>query len=159
MSREAVTGWGTGTDKAPLTLLLPGSEFPFLKYNCFLLKTSLKVLIGWLMGYHLPKGENQTLSIIFHFPNPADWEQASLTSVSAWLMRHVIRTNPSAALMGNVPGTRAGGWTSVLHLYSLNKHVRVCGEQDHWETAPSDDALPQAMKRECYHFRGDCQRE
>lgn len=146
-----------------LQLLWPplGSDFStnFLKRNCVLLKTSLKVLIGfWVIdGISSPQGENQNLSIIFHLLKTTNREQAGLTSMSAQLMRRVTLTNPSAALMGSMLGTHAGEQTSALHLHRLNKHVRVQGKRDHWESAPSDDALPQAMKWECCLFRGDCQ--
>lgn len=59
--------------------------------------------------------------------------------------------------MGSMPGTHAGGRTSALHLHRLNKYVHAWGEQEHWESASSDDALHQAVKWERCFFRGECQ--
>lgn len=59
--------------------------------------------------------------------------------------------------MGSTPGSHAGGRISALHLHRLNKHVRVWGDWEHWESALSDDALAQATKPERCLFRGDCQ--
>lgn len=92
---------------APLTSPPPGSEFSanFLKRNCVLLNTSLKVLIGfWVIdGISSPQGKNANLSIIFHLPKTTNWEQEGLMSMSAQLMRRVTLTNPSGALMGSTP--------------------------------------------------------
>lgn len=124
-------------------------------------KTSLKVLVGfWVTdGISSPQGENQNLSIIFHLLKTTNQEQAGLTSMSGQPMRRVTLTNPSTALMGSTPGTHAGGRTSALHLHRLNKHVRVRGRRGHWESAPSDDNLAQAIKWERWLFRGDCESE
>lgn len=138
MSSEALTGWGPSNSGISSCSDLTTNRFWILSQfldEQMLSAENFSKSPDWILGdwwnFISQRGESEP---VHYLPCPEDYKLA--TGVSAQLMRHVTPTNPSAALTTSIPGSRGGGRTCVLHLYRLNKHVHVRGEQDHWKGAP-----------------------